>query len=311
MNSRMHYQVFEISGDEEIPGQAEIKITTDNKLQNERERCSFCLMDHKLLQNHHDHDQETTVPEYGNSDDCHLLSPLFTIENNEELLENTSLTCLSSLPNDLRLGLTEYGAKKKLGIFTTKDISFRTRLGPIKGSSVVVKDFVDGLKTGEEITLHQHENLEQLWFLHHPFTPLVDGDFIVISTEDEKDSNWCRYIDISINLDECNIILVPFEKKLYFMTLKEVITGEKLIAYAPILCYFLNKTNTMLMSPCELCVVDVEFQNEIEYCKHQVLYHYDTHFRPPIKTEIEDEEVIEENSEENDTTGKILINSSI
>ncbi|KAK4876889.1 hypothetical protein RN001_009395 [Aquatica leii] len=119
---------------------------------------------------------------------------------------NLTFACLS-LPNGLYLG----DCNDDVCIFTSIVIKEFTQFGPLFG------------KTIKEVDISEDFNMKHLWEIH------ADKSHTYVTTEDENESNWIRFVRPAPSREERNVTAISKSCQLFLITVKEVLPGNELL----------------------------------------------------------------------------------
>lgn len=181
---------------------------------------------------------------------------------------NSHILSYASLPSQFYLGISE--TIRGYTIYAAEKILAGTAFGPV---------------TGQEIDYESIQcltDLKYIWFiqprLNHPVRPDEEGDEdgeeevqTFLTTEDEMNSNWCRFLMPTLRFVDSNLYYVQTDKEIYFITRRNVKKGEEIQFYAA----FMDDQQHLVLSndelKCHRCNLD--FDSNVNYIKHVRIVH--------------------------------------
>ncbi|XP_060068698.1 uncharacterized protein LOC132548822 [Ylistrum balloti] len=239
---------FEEAEEEESTTAPKKKTDNEEEVEEELEdkKCRMCLSLHNA--------------------ECPLMRRRVTscINDNSNCLNSTMLS-LQTIPKEFVLSRRD---KHGLSVFASDIIKKGTHFGPLVGDRL----------TFEQIS--HKMNFTHLWLIETEETiNAVDKKTIkynVISTENETNSNWCRYLRPTLNVQECNVISYCKNEEILFVAREDIQEGEELIVYFRFIedlhneIWFADLCNRE-QKLCKRC--EVMYTNLVSYVKHVQVYH--------------------------------------
>ena len=201
---------------------------------------------------------------------CPLMTPVAVIEN------HLGCSLASGLPEQMLIGLSRV-YKDQDSVFARDNIAAFTRFGPVKGKKV---------KFGEITKIAMSDiDLKHFWPIN-----ATEGDELdlesFIDTQKLSESNWLRYLKAEHPDKETpsyNVQRVTIDEEIYFITTREISSGEELFFRAiepPFRVYYnlqhLGKTNvTCQVYPCKKKKenANLDLENIVYYVRHNYLSH--------------------------------------
>lgn len=188
---------------------------------------------------------------------------LFVFKNLKEdrsSCANSEILSLTSLPSQLTLKFTS--ELHGISVYASELIRISTQFGPVLGTPLEFKDLSPTMD-----------------FSHVWISTCGDGnDAEYLSTKDEMQSNWCRYLRSSFYLEECNVVSFIHNKQVFFTVRRDVTPGEELVIYhmyyeqlsaSPVYAKLFTDSETNRF--CIRC--KYQFNSWANYTKHIKIFH--------------------------------------
>ncbi|XP_047111747.1 uncharacterized protein LOC124788521 [Schistocerca piceifrons] len=156
----------------------------------------------------------------------------------------------ASLPVSLTLKMCN--AEHGLSVVALTHIQPFTQFGPLVGQAIREMDIPDDF------------NMKDIWEI------MTGSDRLYISTQDANSSNWLRYLRPAPTRDQRNIVPLPRDGHLYFVTSIDIQAGEELLYWAddPTTIWSKKKMEKTNCGGCNL-----RFSHPLYYRMHCSLFH--------------------------------------
>lgn len=207
----------------------------------------------KMLEDGFESDDDSTSDQYKSKLKAQSEEKCLQVDNERPLYAR------ASLPNCLQLKMTntEHG----LGIYAKDVVPIYSKLGPLIGTPVKEMDIPDDF------------SMRHIW-------EIESESKTYISTTNPLKSNWVRYMRPAETKDERSVAVIIENGKLYFVTTRNITSGDELTYWADSSSFTWTRKNKTDKTNCGGC--NLTFIHTIYYRLHCCIFH-DTNYSLTIR----------------------------